>query len=389
VKFATQVIQWQQQFGRHDLPWQGTRDPYRIWVSEIMLQQTQVSTVLGYYDRFLKRFPDIQALAAAPQDDVLALWAGLGYYSRGRNLHRAAQLVVAQHAGVFPTDQAALIALPGIGRSTAAAILAFSAGQATPILDGNVKRVFCRFFGVQGDPGNKAVVDDLWRIASEQMPAQGVVPYTQGLMDLGATLCTRSKPRCLACPLAADCYANKHHQQAQLPQRKKTTVSPVRAQVFLIVRRQNELLLQRQPDSGIWGGLFSLPRLLEPTLDAALLNTTFKSARKPNFVLTDAFLQSAWLNSAHDWVHQEIGLTLQTEQVRFVAHFTHAFTHYKLLGICIEVQLDSSLRRGLFVARDSDSDATQMRWFDKTNAQTVGLPKPIAQLALFDLANTD
>src|SRR5262245_5275872 len=183
---AAKLVAWQKHHGRHDLPWQGTRDPYRIWLSEIMLQQTQVATVIPYYERFLRRFPDIATLAAAPLDDVLRLWAGLGYYSRARNLHKAAQAVMQRHEGKFPRDFEAVAGLPGIGRSTAGAILVFACGIRHPILDGNVKRVLARVFGVAGYPGDKRVADELWRRAEELLPMRGIEAYTQGLMDLGA-----------------------------------------------------------------------------------------------------------------------------------------------------------------------------------------------------------
>src|SRR6202047_2289814 len=205
--FAARLIAWQRQHGRHDLPWQNTRDPYRIWLSEIMLQQTQVSTVIPYYARFLTRFPDVAALAAAPLDDVMALWAGLGYYSRARNLHRCAQAVAGEHGGAFPGSVDALAALPGIGRSTAAAIAAFAFGARATILDGNVKRLLARVFGIDGFPGEKRVENTMWTLAESLLPDGGhtgeVTAYTQGLMDLGATLCVRGKPDCARCPFAA------------------------------------------------------------------------------------------------------------------------------------------------------------------------------------------
>ncbi|MGE5622963.1 MAG: A/G-specific adenine glycosylase, partial [Bacillota bacterium] len=205
--FSAQVIRWQKQHGRHALPWQNTRDAYRIWLSEIMLQQTQVAAVIPYYQRFLERFPDVFVLAAAPAEEVMAYWSGLGYYSRARNLHRCAQRVVSEYGGVFPSDPVLLADLPGIGRSTAAAIAAFAYGARAAILDGNVKRVFCRVFGVDGFPGTKPVEDKLWRRAIALLPQDDIEAYTQGLMDLGATVCTRSSPSCEACPLAQRCVA--------------------------------------------------------------------------------------------------------------------------------------------------------------------------------------
>ena len=205
--FAARVVEWQKALGRHDLPWQGTRDPYRIWLSEIMLQQTQVAAVISYYSRFLARFPDIGSLAAAAEDDVLTLWSGLGYYARARNLHRAAQAIVRQHGGVFPQHFDDIVALPGIGRSTAGAIAVFAFGARHPILDGNVKRVFARAFGIAGFPGEKKIESAMWMRALEVLPESGIEAYTQGLMDLGAGICTRTRPRCPACPLRDDCAA--------------------------------------------------------------------------------------------------------------------------------------------------------------------------------------
>ncbi len=271
--FAARVITWQKTHGRHGLPWQGTRDAYRIWLSEIMLQQTQVSAVLGYYTRFLERFPTVEALAAAPADDVMAAWAGLGYYSRARNLHRCAQIVVTEHGGVFPKDAEGLAELPGIGRSTAAAIAAFSAGTRAAILDGNVKRVFARAFGIEGFPGDKRVEDRMWRIAEAVLPEAGtetgveagIETYTQGLMDLGATVCTRGRPSCLAtpsaCPLSDVCRAFAAGTTHLLPAPRPRKALPERATTVLVLLHGERVLLERRPESGIWGGLWSLPEI--------------------------------------------------------------------------------------------------------------------------------
>ncbi|TCJ15441.1 A/G-specific adenine glycosylase [Parasulfuritortus cantonensis] len=256
--FADRLVAWQRQHGRHDLPWQ-VSDPYAVWVSEIMLQQTQVDTVIPYYVRFLARFPDLASLAEAPEDAVLALWSGLGYYARARNLHAAAKRVLADHGGVFPGDVAAIAALPGIGRSTAAAIAAFAFGGRHAILDGNVKRVFCRLFGVDGWPGEKAVETALWHLAEALLPEREIVPYTQGLMDLGATLCRRSRPDCPCCPFADDCVACRDGRQAELPAARPRKGLPERSTVMLVLRHGGEILLEKRPPSGIWGGLWSLP----------------------------------------------------------------------------------------------------------------------------------
>lgn len=262
--FAQRVCDWQRQHGRHHLPWQGTRDPYRVWLSEIMLQQTQVSTVIPYYERFLARFPDITTLARAAQEEVMAHWAGLGYYARARNLHRCAQVVVAEHDGRFPTTSEAIATLPGIGRSTAAAIAAFCWGERSPIMDGNVRRVFTRYFGIHGFPGLRAVEQQLWALA-EQAVEQASAPldmgvYTQGLMDLGAQVCTRGKPQCAACPLASDCHARLHGLQQVLPEPRPKRVVPERHCAMLLLHGHGHVLLEKQPENGLWGGLWSLPR---------------------------------------------------------------------------------------------------------------------------------
>ena len=258
--FAARVIAWQRVHGRHDLPWQNTRDAYRIWVSEIMLQQTQVAAVIGYYARFLERFPDVASLAAASDEDVMRQWSGLGYYSRARNLHRAAKVVVGEFGGDFPMTRDALQALPGIGRSTAAAIAAFAFGGHAAILDGNVKRVFARHFCVEGYPGSPAIETALWRRAESLLPARDVETYTQGLMDLGATLCTRARPRCATCPLATSCGARAGGRTAELPHRKPRAPLPRRSCVMLVVLDSATVLLERRPPAGIWGGLWCLPQ---------------------------------------------------------------------------------------------------------------------------------
>ncbi|WP_153114546.1 A/G-specific adenine glycosylase [Rhodocyclus tenuis] len=261
--FARRVIDWQGEYGRHDLPWQqavgAARDPYRVWLSEIMLQQTQVATVIPYYHRFLARFPTLAALAAAPLGDVLENWAGLGYYARARNLHRCAQTLVADYDGAFPRAAARIAELPGIGRSTAAAIAAFGFGERAAILDGNVKRVFARCFGIEGFTGTPVVEKRLWALAEALLPASGVEVYTQGLMDLGATICTRGAPRCGDCPLGADCVARRDYRQDQLPTPRPKKTVPERQTTLLILDDGNSVLLERRPPSGIWGGLLAPP----------------------------------------------------------------------------------------------------------------------------------
>lgn len=294
--FSRDVITWQKQHGRHALPWQNTRDAYRVWLSEIMLQQTQVAAVIPYYLCFLDTFPTVQSLAAAPAEAVMAHWSGLGYYSRARNLHKCAQAIVAEYGGVFPGDPALLQQLPGIGRSTAAAIAAFAYGARAAILDGNVKRVFARVFGVERYPGEKAVENEMWLRAVALLPEQHVASdaesgtderidacmesriesYTQGLMDLGATLCTRSRPACNRCPLAQRCIAYASERTGELPVRKPKKAVPEKHTAMLLIVDENQILLEQRPDSGIWGGLLSLPEIAvagdggEQEFDAAM-----------------------------------------------------------------------------------------------------------------------
>ena len=261
--FSARLLAWHKRHGRHDLPWQGTRDAYRIWVAEIMLQQTQVAAVIPYSLRFLARFPDLAALAGAPQDEVLRRWSGLGYYSRARNLHRAAQLVAERHGGVFPRALDDIAALPGIGRSTAAAVAAFAYGTRAAILDGNVKRVLARHFAVAGFPGERRVEMRLWQLAEEQLPPRAIGRYTQALMDLGATLCTRAKPACADCPLAQSCRALALARVGDFPAPRPAKAVPTRATHMLLLLRAGEVLLEKRPPAGIWGGLWSLPELAD------------------------------------------------------------------------------------------------------------------------------
>jgi A/G-specific adenine glycosylase len=259
MSFSDRLVAWQRRHGRHDLPWQNTRDPYRIWLSEIMLQQTQVAAVLAYYTRFVERFPDVASLARAPIDDVLALWSGLGYYRRAHHLHAAAIEIVDKHGGAFPKDAATLATLPGIGRSTAAAIAAFAYGERNAILDGNVKRVLARHRAIEGWPGAPKVESHLWRAAEELLPGQHVEAYTQGMMDLGATVCLRSRPRCDVCPVSEDCIARIEHRIDELPAPRPAKELPHRDVRLLVIERDGTLLFEKRPSTGVWGGLWSLP----------------------------------------------------------------------------------------------------------------------------------
>jgi A/G-specific adenine glycosylase len=269
--FAAGVAQWQRRHGRRGLPWQGTRDPYRIWVSEIMLQQTQVAVVIPYFLRFIERFPGVHELAAAPAAAVMSAWSGLGFYSRARNLHRCAREIVERHGGRFPRTAQQLAQLPGIGRSTAAAIAAFAFGERAAILDGNVKRVLARHFGIAGPIGAAAVERQLWLLAESQLPARGVERYTQGLMDLGATLCVRLRPRCSACPVSESCSARAQGRTGELPTPRSAKPRRERHTTVAIIRdRAGGLLLEARPPTGIWGGLMSLPEFDAGASDADL-----------------------------------------------------------------------------------------------------------------------
>lgn len=274
-QFAERVITWQRTSGRHDLPWQRTRDPYRIWLSEIMLQQTQVTAVMRYYSRFLAHFPTLAMLAAASEDSVLVMWSGLGYYARARNLHGAARLIEQRHAGVFPNQFEQIVALPGIGRSTAGAIAVFAFGERKPILDGNVKRVLARVFGIAGFPGDKQIEIRMWAHAEDLLPLTDVESYTQGLMDLGAEVCIRRAPRCESCPLSGLCVARRENLTALLPAPRPKKPLPEKATVMLILQRDGAVLLEKRPAPGIWGGLWSFPEIPDLEHLAVALQTRF------------------------------------------------------------------------------------------------------------------
>ena len=277
--FADRLLGWYQQYGRHDLPWQLDTSLYRTWVSEVMLQQTQVATMLPYFEKFMQRFPSITALAEASQDEVLLHWAGLGYYSRARNLHKAAREIAEQHNGEFPQSYDDVLALPGIGPSTAGAILAQALGQQHAILDGNVKRVLARYQAIEGWPGQFQVEKQLWTWAEKYTPTLNVADYTQAIMDLGATVCTRSSAKCDSCPLMADCQAYQANRVSDLPTRKPKKKLPIRERRLLIIRNdQGHYLMEKRPPAGIWGGLWSLPELAldEPVGEAVAQNWQLK-----------------------------------------------------------------------------------------------------------------
>ncbi|HET7792138.1 MAG TPA: A/G-specific adenine glycosylase [Rhizobacter sp.] len=282
--FATPLIAWQRQHGRHTLPWQRTTDPYRVWLSEIMLQQTQVGTVLGYYERFLQRFPTVRDLAAASQDEVMSLWSGLGYYSRARNMHACAKAVVVEHGGAFPRSSAQLQTLPGIGRSTAAAIAAFCFGERVAILDGNVKRVLTRFLAFDADLAVARHERELWEQATELLPHEGIEAYTQGVMDLGATVCLARSPQCLLCPVQAHCAARRAGTQEQFPVKSRKLKRGRRDNAWLWLEHDDMLWLCQRPDTGVWAGLWSLPEFDTPSqLEASSAAWPGSGAALPSF----------------------------------------------------------------------------------------------------------
>lgn len=337
--FSAALIAWHADHGRHDLPWQCSRSAYRVWVSEIMLQQTQVATVIPYYERFMQRFPDVAALAAAPLDEVLHLWSGLGYYSRARNLQRAAQHVVAEHGGELPRDVDALEQLPGIGRSTAAAIVALSCGRRASILDGNVRRVLSRVFGIDGVAGTRATEQRLWQQAEACTPHSEVATYTQAIMDFGATLCTRHQPACAQCPVADRCVAQTTGRVHELPTPRVRAARRTRQVHMLLAQRDDgAVLLQARPPSGIWGGLWSPPEL-------------------PDAAAAEQFCAT-----------QLAGATLQAVPL---PELKHAFTHFDLIITPLHARCAGFA--GVM-------DAAGTLWYNAREPSRVGIPAPIATL---------
>ena len=338
--FAARLLAWFDRCGRHDLPWQHPRTPYRVWVSEIMLQQTQVGVVVPYFERFLAALPDLRALAAAPADDVLALWSGLGYYARARNLHAAAKLCIERHGGELPRDLGALTALPGIGRSTAGAILAQAWGERAPILDGNVKRVLARWHGVAGWPGLPAVERQLWAFAETHLPHARLADYTQAQMDFGATLCTRADPACVVCPLQDGCVALREGRTAELPTPKPGKPLPERhALVLLLEDDAGRVLLQRRPAAGVWAALWSLPEAADEA-------------------------------GARDWFDRHVAGDYAQGTPR--AAIAHAFTHYRL-------GLQPLHWRGVAL-RGRVADNDDLRWVARAELAALGIPAPIRKL---------
>ena len=343
--FAERLLGWFDLHGRKSLPWQDHPTPYRVWVSEVMLQQTQVATVIPYYHRFMARFPSAQALAAAPIDEVLHLWTGLGYYARARNLHRGAQVLIERHGGTFPEALEAVMALPGIGRSTAGAILALSRGERHSILDGNAKRVLARVFGIDGDPGSAKVIKALWERADACTPPARAAAYTQAIMDLGATLCTRTRPACTVCPMNEGCVAAREGRQAALPGVKPRRARRAREAVLLIAESGTDatlaVLLERRPASGIWGGLWSPPE--------------FKSE-----------------SDALAWCRRELGELASSEPL---APIEHAFTHFDLRLNPLRVRCAAGWGGSLTVR-----EGEERLWYALEAPPRVGLPQPIHAL---------
>jgi len=341
--FAEKIIRWQKRDGRHDLPWQNTRDPYRIWVSEIMLQQTQIGAVIDYYARFMKRFPTLQSLAETRIDDVMPYWAGLGYYARARNLHKTAVQIQAEFGGAFPTQYEDVWSLPGIGRSTAAAICAFAYGQPRPILDGNVKRVFARYFGVAGDVRTKAVEDKMWLIAEREKPRKNIEAYIQGQMDLGATLCARNTPKCVLCPLKDSCVAHLDGLTDALPQRTPKKTVPHRTTKMLVMLNANEVYIERRPPTGIWGGLYSLPEI---ALDIDVADTIQKKF-------------SSTINLA--------------TAIQSLPIIEHGFSHYTLTIYPVKISI---------AKRRLQAGEPGSMWLNLDDITTAALPAPVKKILL-------
>jgi len=358
--FAPEVVRWQRLHGRRGLPWQADSDPYRIWLSEVMLQQTQVATVIPYFNAFVGAFPTVADLARAPLEQVMALWSGLGYYSRARNLHACATHVVHHHGGVFPGTAAALAELPGVGRSTAAAIAVFGFGERAAILDGNVKRVFCRVFAIDGDPAKAATQRRLWAHAQAELPPPASPPadiraYTQGLMDLGATLCTRARPDCGLCPLRGSCQALRGDAVERYPTARARREVPVREVDMLLICDRRCVLIEQRPPAGIWGGLWSLPEI------------GIAAGGKP-LVAGDKPLVAGGRPLAAG------GLLLAASRFREFMRFEHLFTHFRMRARVWRADLDGP--EAALAVHDADAS----RWLALDDAATAPLPRPVKSL---------
>jgi len=335
--FSQQLLDWFDQYGRTNLPWQQQPTPYHVWLSEIMLQQTQVTTVIDYYQRFIQYYPTIEDLAKASQGDVLALWTGLGYYARARNLHKTAIVIVEQYQGMMPADLDQLIALPGIGRSTAGAIMALAHHQNFAILDGNVKRILTRYYAISGWPGKKEVENKLWQLAEQLLPNDRIADYIQAQMDLGATLCTRSKPDCKNCPLKVDCQAYQYDIPQNYPTSKPKKNIPTRQIHWLIAQSlSGKVLLEQRPNSGIWGGLWSFPELNSSDNIAFECQNNFK---------------------------------LSGGEITAKPHIRHVFTHFKL-DIHPHIMSDVTME-------DQIAENKNRTWYKIRDALQLGLPAPV------------
>ena len=340
--FSQRLLAWYDRHGRKTLPWQQDKTPYRVWVSEIMLQQTQVTTVIPYYERFMQRFPQVTDLANAPLDEVLHLWTGLGYYARARNLHKAAQQIRDHHDGCFPTRFEAVADLPGIGRSTAGAILSLACGQHWPILDGNVKRVLTRWRAIDGWPGTRQVEQQLWALASELTPADRVGAYNQAMMDLGASLCSRSRPDCAHCPLTDDCLARQQGRQRDFPASKPRKALPVRSCHLLILRHADLVWLQQRPASGLWGGLYGFVEF--ETAEAAC----------------------RWLDACHPGQYSLTPLQ----------GFRHTFTHFHLDVVPLLAQLPTQ-------PAIPNMEQTETLWYNLQQPASIGLSAVTVKLLAY------
>ena len=370
--FSERLLAWFDEHGRKTLPWQQDRTPYRVWVSEIMLQQTQVATVIPYYERFMAKFPKVANLAQAPIDDVLSLWTGLGYYARARNLHKTACIVAEEYDGEFPDSVEGLESLPGIGRSTAGAILTLGHGGWAPILDGNVKRVLARYHAIEGWPGRSDVLAALWKASEAMTPRQRIADYTQGIMDLGATLCTRSKPECLFCPMTEDCQARISGTQAAYPGKKPKKRIPTRETYFTIcVDYQGKVLLERRPPSGIWGGLWSFPEAshLDPVPNDPADNVTDIIPTNTDTGANDASDDSD-LVSVPSWLDEQGLAAIQPLTV--LPAVSHTFSHFRLEITPVVCVVQNN------VSRIADSEGHG--WFTIARALTLGLPAPVVKI---------
>lgn len=336
-RFAPAVLDWYQQYGRKTLPWQIEKTPYKVWLSEVMLQQTQVATVIPYFQRFMARFADVSALAAAPLDEVLHLWTGLGYYARARNLHKAAQTIVAQHQGNFPTTFDEVAALPGVGRSTAGAILSLSLGQHFPILDGNVKRVLARCYAIDGWPGEKKVENRLWTISEEVTPAKGVEQFNQAMMDLGAMVCTRSRPKCELCPLRGGCIAYANLTWPNYPGKKPKKTLPEKTAWLLMMQHGDRVWLEQRPPVGLWGGLFCFPQ----------------------YSSEDLLIAEA----------KKYGVTRKAMQQ--LVSFRHTFSHFHLDIVPMWINIDEAA---------GCMDEVPGLWYNLAQPPSVGLAAPVERL---------